>query len=104
MHQEEQIIAEYRQKQRELVADEDIIRQTKHQGEQLIQKAMIGISQTFQHSEGNDESLAKARQAIAQLEENYYAAIAKEMKKVEQRYEEAEQTYRQALQLTQKEN
>jgi tetratricopeptide (TPR) repeat protein len=104
MHQEEQIIAAYRQKQRELAADEDIIRQTKHQGEQLIQKAMIGISQTFQHSERNDESLAKARQAIAQLEENYYAAIAKETKKVEQRYEEAEQTYRQALQRTQKEN
>lgn len=94
---EEQIIADYQQKRRELEADEDILKNAQQTGEQLIQETLSDIYRTVQDSAGNSEPFDKARQAITQLENDYYNKIARAKKQVYQQQEDAERTYQKDL-------
>ncbi|TFJ43749.1 hypothetical protein CKN73_03665 [Carnobacterium divergens] len=100
---EEQILADYQRKRRELEADEDRLKNAQQKGEQLIQETLSDIYRTVQESAVNSEPFDKARQSITRLEHDYYEEIARAKKQVYQQQEEAERRYRNDLQKVNKE-
>lgn len=94
---EEQLIADYQEKCRELEADEDSLKNAQRTGEQLIQETLSDIYRTVQDSAVDSEPFDKARQAISQLESDYYEELARARKQVYQQQEDAERAYQKDL-------
>lgn len=100
---EEQILADYQRKRRELEADEDRLKNAQQKGEQLIQETLSDIYRTVQESAVNSEPFDKARQSITRLERDYYEEIARAKKQIYQQQEQVERRYRNDLQKVNKE-
>lgn len=99
---EEQLTADYQRKRRELEDDEDILKNTQREGEQLIQKALSDIYRIVQQSAVDSEPFDRAKQAIIQVENDYHEELSKAKKQLYQQQEKLEQDYRNDLQKANK--
>ena len=100
---EEQITADYQRKRRELENDENILKNTQREGNQLIQKTLSDIYRIVQQSAVDSESFNRAKQAIMQIENDYREELSIAKKQVYLQQEELEQNYRKNLQKTDEE-
>jgi hypothetical protein len=95
---EEQITADYQRKRRELEDDEDILKNTQREGDQLIQETLSDIYRIVQQSAVDSEPFDRAKQAVIQVENDYQEELSRAKKQVYQQQEELEQSYRKDLQ------
>ncbi|MFK4566255.1 hypothetical protein [Enterococcus sp. UD-01] len=95
---EEQITADYQRKRRELEDDEDILKNTQREGDQLIQETLSDIYRIVQQSAVDSEPFDRAKQAVMQVENDYQEELSRAKKQVYQQQEELEQSYRKDLQ------
>ncbi|MGK0552184.1 hypothetical protein ACSFB8_08550 [Enterococcus faecalis] len=95
---EEQLTAAYQQKRRNLEADEDVLKDAQRKGEQLIEATLSDIYRIVQQSAVNSQPFDQAKQAIMQVETEYFEQLAQVKKQVDQQQAELEEDYRKALQ------